>query len=295
MNKNITPRFPDYELIDSGEFEKLERFGKIVTRRPEPQAIWRKSLSESEWQSLAEASFMRDGRNEERGEWRMNRNTPSRWSVRYDYKDMHLNMRLAFTSFKHVGIFPEQAANWEFIYDRCHLIEQSSGAKAKVLNLFAYTGGASLAARAAGADTTHVDSVKQVVTWSRENMEQSSLEGIRWIVEDALKFVQREVRRGNKYNGIILDPPAYGRGANGEKWVLEENICQMLECCAELLEKKNSFLILNLYSMGLSTTLARTAVRQAFVTGEEQGCGELYFCDRAGKELPLGTYYRFVR
>ncbi len=295
MSENLTPHFPDYELLDSGEFEKLERFGAIVTRRPEPQAIWRKSLNEEEWRRRADASFMRDGRSEERGEWRMKSSVPSRWSIKYNYKDMHLKMRLAFTSFKHVGIFPEQAANWNYIYDKCLDIERETGSKAKVLNLFAYTGGASLAARAAGADTTHVDSVKQVVSWSRENMESSGLDGIRWIVEDALKFVQREVRRGNKYHGIILDPPAYGRGANGEKWVLEENICQMLECCAELLEEANSFLILNLYSMGLSTTLARTAVRQAFVTGEEAGCGELYFTDESHKELPLGTYYRFER
>ena len=164
-----------------------------------------------------------------------------------------------------------------------------------MLNLFAYTGGATLAARAAGADVTHIDSVKQVVTWARENMESSGLQSVRWIVEDALKFVQREVRRGNRYNGIILDPPAYGRGANGEKWVLEENITQMLECCAELLEIKGSFLVLNLYSMGLSSTLARTAVRQCFGEPKEEQCGELYFEDKAGKQLPLGTYYRFKR
>ncbi len=295
MNKNLTPTFPDYELLDSGEFEKLERFGSIVTRRPEPQAVWRKSLTEQEWQSAADASFMRDGRSEERGDWRMGRSTPSRWSIRYDYKEMHLKMRLAFTSFKHVGIFPEQAANWNFIYDKCRAIHSSNGARPKVLNLFAYTGGASLAACAAGADTTHVDSVKQVVSWSKENMESSGLEGIRWIVEDALKFVQREVRRGNKYSGIILDPPAYGRGANGEKWVLEENICEMLECCAALLEPDNSFVILNLYSMGLSSTLARTAIRQAFGAAKSESCGELIFTDRNQKELPLGTYYRFER
>ncbi len=295
MNKNLTPTFPDYELLDSGEFEKLERFGKIVTRRPEPQAIWRKSLSEAEWRELSDASFMRDGNSEERGEWRMRRDVPSRWSIRYDYKEMHLKMRLAFTSFKHVGIFPEQASNWEFIYDRCKEIEQQTAKRPKVLNLFAYTGGASLAARAAGADTTHVDSVKQVVSWSRENMESSGLDGIRWIVEDALKFVQREVRRGNRYSGIILDPPAYGRGANGEKWVLEDNICEMLECCAQLLEPKDSFLILNLYSMGLSTTLARTAVHQAFGKAHKESSGELFFTDRSEKELPLGTFYRFVR
>ncbi len=295
MNKNLTSTFPDYELIDSGEFEKLERFASITTRRPEPQAIWRKSLSEEQWREAADASFMRDGRNEERGDWRMSKSTPSRWNIKYNYKGMHLKMRLAFTSFKHVGIFPEQAVNWNYIYDKCREIEQAAGRAPKVLNLFAYTGGASLAARAAGADTTHVDSVKQVVSWSRENMESSGLEGIRWIVEDALKFVQREVRRGNKYSGIILDPPAYGRGANGEKWVLEENICEMLECCAALLEPTNSFVILNLYSMGLSSTLARTALRQAFGTARSESCGELIFTDRNDKELPLGTYYRFER
>lgn len=287
---NIKTKFDDYCLIDTGDGEKLERFGGYTLRRPEPQAIWRKSMTEQQWQAAADASFMRDTRSEERGEWRLKPNMPSRWHICYNYKDMHLKMRLGLTSFKHVGIFPEQAANWNFIYDSCKQIDNP-----KVLNLFAYTGGATLAARAAGADVTHIDSVKQVVTWSRENMESSNLQGIRWIVEDALKFVQREVRRGNRYNGIILDPPAYGRGANGEKWVLEENITQMLECCAELLEKQNAFLVLNLYSMGLSSTLARTAVRQCFGVPKEEECGELYFEDKAGKQLPLGTYYRFRR
>ena len=287
---NIKTKFDDYCLIDTGDGEKLERFGGYTLRRPEPQAIWRKSMTEQQWQAAADASFMRDTRSEERGEWRLKPNMPSRWHICYNYKDMHLKMRLGLTSFKHVGIFPEQAANWNFIYDSCKQIDNP-----KVLNLFAYTGGATLAARAAGADVTHIDSVKQVVTWSRENMESSNLQGIRWIVEDALKFVQREVRRGNRYNGIILDPPAYGRGANGETWVLEENITQMLECCAELLEKQSAFLVLNLYSMGLSSTLARTAVRQCFGVPKEEECGELYFEDKAGKQLPLGTYYRFRR
>ena len=195
-----------------------------------------------------------------------------------------------------MGIFPEQAANWDFIYDNCLALGGDGRTEApRVLNLFAYTGGATLAARAAGAGVTHVDSVKQVVTWARENMEQSGLEGVRWIVEDALKFVQREVRRGNRYDGIILDPPAYGRGANGEKWVLEEGIGEMLACCAQLLESERAFLVLNLYSMGLSSTLARTAVRQAFGAPCTEQWGELCFTDRGGKELPLGTYYRFTR
>ena len=293
MFETLIPRFPDYELIDSGDFEKLERFGRYVVRRPEPQAIWRRSLTEEEWRRLADASFLRDGRSEERGEWRLRSGMPSRWTVDYAYEGMRLRMRLGLTSFKHVGLFPEQAANWNFIYDNCVRM-RAEGRTPKVLNLFAYTGGATLAARAAGADTTHVDSVKQVVTWARENMEQSGLEGVRWIVEDALKFVQREVRRGNRYNGIILDPPAYGRGANGEKWILEDNIGEMLECCARLLEPRGAFLVLNLYSMGLSATLASTAVRQAFGTPFEEQFGELCFDDRAGKRLPLGTYCRFV-
>ena len=294
MFETLIPRFPDYELIDSGDFEKIERFGRYVVRRPEPQAIWRRSLTEEEWRRLADASFLRDGRSEERGEWRLRSGMPSRWTVDYAYEGMRLRMRLGLTSFKHVGLFPEQAANWNFIYDNCVRM-RAEGRTPKVLNLFAYTGGATLAARAAGADTTHVDSVKQVVTWARENMEQSGLEGVRWIVEDALKFVQREVRRGNRYNGIILDPPAYGRGANGEKWILEDNIGEMLECCARLLEPRGAFLVLNLYSMGLSATLASTAVRQAFGTPFEEQFGELCFDDRAGKRLPLGTYCRFVR
>lgn len=289
MQEQLTPDFGDYELIDTGDFEKLERFGRYVTRRPEPQAIWRRTLSEEEW-ARADASFLRDARSDEHGIWKLKPEIPDRWTVDYRYGAMQLRMRLGLTSFKHVGLFPEQAANWDFIYDTVRTMQRP-----RVLNLFAYTGGASLAACAGGAEVTHVDSVKPVVTWARENMELSGLDGIRWIVEDALKFVQREVRRGNRYQGIVLDPPAYGRGANGEKWVLEDDIGEMLTCCAELLEPKNAFLVLNLYSMGLSSTLARTVVRQAFGAPVEEQWGELCFTDHADKVLPLGTYYRFKR
>lgn len=211
MQEQLTPDFPDYELLDTGDFEKLERFGRHVTRRPEPQAIWRRTLPEAEW-LRADASFLRrDGRSDERGEWRLAPKMPDRWTVEYDCRGVRLRMRLALTSFKHVGIFPEQAANWDFIFDRCREAV-AAGRTPRVLNLFAYTGGATLAARAAGAEVTHVDSVRQVVTWARENMEASGLDGVRWIVEDALKFVQREVRRGNAYDGIILDPPGLRSG-----------------------------------------------------------------------------------
>ena len=300
MREDLTPRFTDYELIDSGDFEKLERFGRYVTRRPEPQAIWHKSLPEKEWQRLADAVFSRDERQQqadkgERGEWHLRQGVPSRWYTDYRYGQMALRMRIGLTSFKHVGLFPEQAANWDFIYEQCRALRERSGTAPRVLNLFAYTGGATLAARAAGAEVVHVDSVRQVVTWARENMEASGLDGVRWIVEDALKFVNREVRRGNRYNGIILDPPAYGRGADGEKWVLEQNIGEMLACCAALLERHGAFLVLNLYSMGLSSMIARTAVHQAFGTPAQEQCGELFFGDGSGKQLPLGTYYRFCR
>lgn len=294
MIRELTPEFADYELLDTGDFEKLERFGRYITRRPEPQAIWRRSLPESRW-AAADASFFRDARSDDRGEWRLRRGVPQSWEIGYRYGGMRLRMRLALTSFKHVGIFPEQAANWNFIYDTCLDLAARRPEGVRVLNLFAYTGGATLAARAAGAGVTHVDSVRQVVTWARENMELSGMDSVRWIVEDALKFVLREQRRGNRYDGIILDPPAYGRGTDGEKWVLEQNIGQMLECCAALLEPRDGFLVFNLYSMGLSSMLARTAVHQAFGAPAEEQWGELYFEDRSGKAIPFGTYYRLRR
>ena len=290
----LTPVWEDYELIDSGDFEKLERFGKYITRRPEPQAIWRKSLTEEEWRKMATASFRREaGAGEERGKWSLSPRQPEQWRISQKIGDRRITLRLGLTSFKHVGVFPEQAENWNFIFDsvREHIAKAPKGAQPKVLNMFAYTGGASLAAAAAGAEVTHVDSVKQCISWARENMEESGLGGIRWVVEDALKFARREVKRGHRYNGIILDPPAYGRGPEGEKWVLEQNIVEMLSLCGELLEE-GGFLVLNLYSMGLSAMLAKSAVNQIIPSPAMEQFGELYFTDRAGKSLPLGVYYR---
>lgn len=291
-----TPRnWPDYELIDSGDGEKLERFGGQILARPEPQAIWRKALSQAEWNSLANAYFVKKKGNRESdnewGEWNKKGNCKEQWTIGYSYKQMKLKFRLGLTSFKHVGIFPEQATNWDFIYDT---VQHLSVEKPSVLNLFAYTGGASLAARAAGADVTHVDSIKQTITWSRENMELSKLDGIRWMVDDAVKFVAREVRRAKTYNGIILDPPAYGRGPEGEKWILETNLCPLLENCKNLLTHKNSFLILNLYSMGYSPIIAESLVKSIFKVDKPE-IGELYVVDRAGRKLPLGVFLRFLK
>ena len=287
----LTPAWEDYELIDCGGFEKLERFGRWITRRPEPQAIWQKSLSEGEWQRLATASFMREGGSDERGRWNLKPQQPDQWRVSQKIGERKLTFRLGLTSFKHVGLFPEQSENWQFIYRSVREAIEGGNSRPKVLNLFAYTGGATLAAAAAGAEVTHVDSVKQCISWARENMEASGLEGIRWVVEDAMKFVRREVKRGHRYDGIILDPPAYGRGPEGEKWVLEQHISEMLALCAELLAE-GGFLVLNLYSMGLSAMLAKSAVNQLLPNPGFEQFGELYFTDRAGKNLPLGVYYR---
>lgn len=287
----------DYELIDSGNYEKLERFGKYILARPEPQAVWQKSLPEKEWEDMADAIFRREkGKSSqdgnERGEWIQKKGMPDQWFINYDYKDMHLKFRLGLTSFKHVGIFPEQAENWNFIYDTIKSFDIS---EPKVLNLFAYTGGASIAAKSAGADVTHVDSVKQVITWSRENMEASNLHNIRWIVEDALKFCRREVKRGKKYNGIILDPPAYGRGPDGERWILEENIAELMSICHELLENENSFLILNLYSMGFSPVIAENLIKNYFPDIKSYQYGELLIPEKSGKRLPLSIFIRFKK
>ena len=287
----------DYELIDSGEYEKLERFGKYIIRRPEPQAVWRKSLLEKEWENIPDAIFKREkGKTSQdgndKGVWTQKKGMPDQWFINYKYKEMDLKFRLGLTSFKHVGIFPEQAENWNFIYDT---IKEIKTEEPKILNLFAYTGGASIAAKSAGADVTHVDSVRQVITWSRENMEASGLDNIRWIVEDALKFCRREVKREKKYNGIILDPPAYGRGPDGEKWILEENIAELMELCRELLAEKDSFLILNLYSMGFSAVIAENLIKDYFPDVKNCQFGELIVPEKSGKNLPLSVYARFKK
>ena len=312
--KLLSPaNWKDYELIDSGDFEKLERFGNYILTRPEPQAVWSKSMSSNEWEKLSHAFFRKEKNDPEKGRWSLKNGMPEQWYIAYRYKEMQLKMRLGLTGFKHVGVFPEQSENWDFIYDQIQNIQnnktpgqvassiQNKGTeknqppqneKPRILNLFAYTGGASLAAIAAGADVVHVDSVKPVLTWARENMEASGMTGIRWMLEDALKFVQREVRRGNSYHGIILDPPAYGRGPDGEKWVLEDSINEMMKLCSQLLLPEKSFLILNLYSIGFSALIAENLIHSHFGNSGRVEIGELYVPDRYARKLPLGVYAR---
>ncbi|MES2591594.1 MAG: class I SAM-dependent methyltransferase [Bacteroidota bacterium] len=297
----LTPEnFTDYELIDVGNFEKLERFGQYITIRPEPQAVWDKTLSNSEWEKRAHIKFM--PRSSSSGEWKKLKQMPDQWRISYkvekenqvsgiknqDEKTAQITFRLGLTSFKHVGIFPEQAPNWDYIFQS---VKAMSVPQPKVLNLFAYTGGASLAAKAAGADVTHVDSIKQVVTWSKENMDLSNLTNIRWVVEDALKFVKREEKRGNKYNGIILDPPAFGHGPNGEKWKLEDNINEMIKGVLGLLDDKEHFLILNAYSLGFSPLIIENLLKHK--AGNKLNTGELFLQATEGNRLPLGVFGRF--
>ena len=301
----------DYELLDSGNFEKLERFGQYIMARPEPKALWDKTMSDTEWNRLIHtrfktgAGFGKAGK-EDSGTWEKAKKMADQWVIRYSgaQEGLDFRLRLGLTSFKHVGVFPEQSSNWEYIYCRTKLLSDKAASegkpKPKVLNLFAYTGAASLAAKAAGADVTHLDSVRQVVTWARENMELSRLDNIRWGVEDALKFARREAKRGNIYQGIILDPPAYGHGPDGEKWKLDECLYDILKCVAAILAPQDSFMVLNLYSNGYSAVLGETLVKEAFGIKGNHGntridCGELVLQDSYGKNLPLSIFVRMDR
>ncbi|TCC98071.1 class I SAM-dependent methyltransferase [Pedobacter psychroterrae] len=286
----LTPtHWKDYELIDCGDFEKLERFGNLVLSRPEPQAVWKKTLTEQEWKKQTHIRFK--GRSATSGEWIKNSaHLPDRWNIEYKNDDVSINLRLGLTSFKHVGVFPEQAVNWDYISSSIKKFKTKSP---KVLNLFAYTGAASLIAKAAGADTTHVDSIKQVVNWANENQELSKLKDVRWVVEDALKFVKRELKRGKKYNGIILDPPAFGHGPNGEKWKLEDHIQEMMRDVVQLLDEEEHFLILNTYSLGFSSVIVENLIRTSFPQVRNLETGELYLQATMGTKLPLGVFGKF--
>lgn len=297
----VPNNWKDYELLDSGKGAKLERFGEYVLARPEPKALWDKSMSDAEWNTLAHtrftpgAGFGKAGK-EDSGTWERLRNMPDQWWIRYD-GGPKFSLRLGLTSFKHVGVFPEQAANWDYIFRQTSDVAAKTGSRPKVLNLFAYTGAASLAAKCAGADVTHLDSVRQVVTWAHENQDRSGLRDIRWVVEDAMKFAGREARRGNLYQGIILDPPAYGHGPDGEKWKLDECLFDMMKTVGKILAPENSFLVLNLYSNGFSAILGETVVRQAFGLTSDTALesGELVIMDRFGKNLPLSIFVRLRR
>ncbi|MCR5636277.1 MAG: class I SAM-dependent methyltransferase [Clostridiales bacterium] len=242
-----TSYWKEYELIDTSLGERLERWGNIILIRPDPQIIWDTPKKNILW-NKAHARYIRSGTGG--GSWTVYKKVPDVWNVAY--KDM-ITFGVRPMGFKHTGIFPEQAVNWEFAYNKI----KNAGRPIKVLNMFAYTGGATLACAKAGAGVCHVDASKGMVQWARDNAKLSGLEGapIRWIVDDCVKFIKREIRRENKYDAIILDPPSYGRGPSGEIWKLEEQLFELINLCSQVLSDRPLFVILNSYTTGLSPSV----------------------------------------
>ena len=242
----VSDKWLDYELIDTADGERLERWGDVTLIRPDPQIIWKCEGEAPEWSS-AHARYIRSSSGG--GAWDYRRKLPESWQIGYG----ELRFMVKPTGFKHTGLFPEQAVNWDY----CGELIRNAGRPVNVLNLFAYTGGATLACAAAGASVCHCDAVKGMVDWARTNAKLSKLEDkpIRWIVDDANKFIKREIRRGTRYDGVILDPPSYGRGTNGEMWKLEDSIYGLMEDITQLLSDKPLFVLLNSYTTGLSASV----------------------------------------
>ena len=249
----IASNWKDYEVLDTGNGEKLERWGDYILVRPDPQVIWKCDHKHPGWKNN-DGHYHRSSKGG--GEWEF-KGLPNEWSISYDLKsiDEKLSFNLKPFAFKHTGVFPEQAANWEWTSSiiKKEAGKRTEGDPVKVLNLFAYTGGATMAALAAGASVAHVDASKGMVGWAKENAVSSGLSDrpVRWLVDDCGKFVEREIRRGNKYDGIIMDPPSYGRGPKGEIWKIEESIWPFLENCVQLLSGRPLFFLINSYTTGL--------------------------------------------
>ena len=283
----VSDRWTDYELIDCGRGEKLERWGDQLLVRPDPQAIWNTPRTHPGWKH-PHGRYARSSSGG--GQWEK-KDMPERWTIRYG----SLTFNIKPMNFKHTGLFPEQAANWDFAQEQI----RRAGRPIRVLNLFAYTGGATVACAAAGASVCHVDAAKGMVTWAKENARVSGLQDapIRWIVDDCAKFVEREIRRGKTYDAIIMDPPSYGRGPGGEVWKLEENLYPFVKLCARVLSDKPLFVILNSYTTGLAPSvlgyILQMLVGRRFgghVTWDELGLP----CTDSGMALPCGATGRWM-
>jgi 23S rRNA (cytosine1962-C5)-methyltransferase len=273
--------WPDYEMLDAGGGKKLERWGLIITIRPDLHAHYKPGLPYSQWLTMAHWEF--EEQSPTQGRWKnIKPHSPEQWTIAFGT----LNFALKLTKFKHVGLFPEQQANWRFIQERVCPGQ-------KILNLFAYTGAASLVARANGGDVTHVDSVKQMLAWAKDNMERSTLSDIKWVLEDALKFAQRELKRGNKYDGIIMDPPAWGLGAKGEKWILENHLASLIEVAHGLMNP-NAFLIINTYSPKVTLADLAMAAELAFPPDKIQ-IKQLWMPTKTGNGLFCGNLLRTIK
>ena len=279
--------FKDYECIDAGNGEKLERWKNVILRRPDPQAMWY-TLKDSKWDNI-DGFYHRSKKGG--GYWEFKTKLDEYWTVEYK----GLVFKVSPTGFKHTGLFPEQAVNWNFMMDKI----KNSGRKIKVLNLFSYTGGATMACSKAGADVVQVDASKGMTEWAKENMKLSQLENnsIRFIVDDCLKFVQREARRGNKYDAIVMDPPSYGRGPNKEVWKFEDNIYKLIDACMDILSDKPLFFLINSYTTGISATvlenILKTTILKKYPNGKVDAGDIGLPITTNNLILPCGIYGRY--
>ncbi len=284
----LTTTWKDFEVLDTGDGEKLERWGDVILRRPDPQTIWPKA-DPTLWRQ-AQAWYHRSDKGG--GEWEFFSRLPEKWVIAHQA----LRFYVRPTGFKHTGLFPEQAANWVWMAEK---LRQSGRKDLRVLNLFGYTGGATLACAQAGAHVTHVDAAKGMVQWAKENRELSQLPetSCRWIVEDALRFVQREIRRGNSYDGILMDPPSYGRGPSGEVWKLENELYGLIDTCAQVLSPEPLFFLVNSYTTGFQASVLSNIIEKCVVSrfGGQVDSQELCLPVSTGGVLPCGATGRWFR
>ena len=282
----VTNDFKDYEIIDASNGMKYERWGKIYLLRPDPQVIWNNGDLEEKYHDKIDAVYYRS--NKGGGHWENKKSIPSSWTI--NYKDLTFNIKQM--GFKHTGLFPEQAVNWDYMMNKI----RNANREIKVLNLFAYTGGATVACLKAGAHVTHVDSSRGMVDWCKENVSSSNCDTtkVRYLVDDVVKFVQREIRRGNKYDAIIMDPPSYGRGSNGEVWDIEKNLDYLIKICSEILSDRPLFFLINSYTTGLSSTVLSNLLKLNIKHEGTITCGEIGLPIKSNDLiLPCGIYGRW--
>ena len=285
----LASEWKDYKLLDMADGQKLERWGNVILSRPDPQIIWKDKSFPKKWKEI-NATYHRSKSGG--GSWEFNKKMPKQWQIKY--KELTFNIKPM--GFKHTGLFPEQAVNWDWMINKI----KSEKREIKVLNLFAYTGGATVACSYAGASVCHVDSSKGMTTWAKENLEASGLKDrpVRFIVDDVVKFVNREIRRGNKYDAIIMDPPSYGRGANGEVWQFENNIYDLVELCTNVLSDNPSFFLINSYTTGISSKVLED-ILELTVNKNKKGkleSGEIGIPMEESKlVLPSGIYGRWEK
>ncbi len=287
MKINLHTIFPDYELLDCGNLAKLERFGEIILIRPEITANNKPALNIREWRKLANAEFIEQTKNT--GNWKSLKTVPATWNIGYNNYGINLIAELSLTKTKHIGIFPEQVLNWEYIAKIGNAIINSN-----FLNLFGYTGLSSIAAAGFYDKVTHIDSIKKVVNWTQKNAELSAYKNIRCITDDAPKFVLREIKRKNKYQGIILDPPTIGIGAKNEKWIFEDNIDDLLISLKTILDK-NSYIILNFYSHTITEKFVHRLILTYFRDFNIDFCDKIYGESNTGNTIDHGHFIRLRR